>query len=188
MDSTAPELAIQRYDVSGIDSQQDDILRAYTEVYAEQLDDPFFSTPRYWQRLEAYAARAGFTLATGRLGNELIGYMFGYTLPADSRWWHGLRGDVDSALFTETGRRTFAVTDLLVRPPWRRRGYARALHDTLLLPRPEARATLLVLPDNIPARTAYLAWGWHKLGELQPFDDAPVFDAMVRELPAGPQA
>ncbi len=23
---------------------------------------------------------------------------------------------------------------------------------------------------------------WYKLGELQPFDDAPIFDAMVREL------
>jgi hypothetical protein len=34
-----------------------------------------------------------------------------------------------------------------------------------------------------PARRAYLSWGWRKIGELRPFDDAPVYDAMVRRLP-----
>jgi hypothetical protein len=48
--------------------------------------------------------------------------------------------------------------------------------------RAEERATLLVLPDNVPARSAYLSWGWYKLGELQPFADAPVYDAMMLEL------
>ena len=182
MDNIVPELAIKHYDASGIYEQREDMLAAYAEVYAEQLDDPFFSPPRYWQRLNAYAARAGFAFAAGRLDNELIGYTFGYTLPAGSNWWQDLRGNVDPALLTETGERTFSVTDLLVRPPWRRRGYARALHDSLLSNRPEARATLLVLPDNTPAYTAYQSWGWYKLGELQPFDDAPIFDAMVREL------
>ena len=181
MDNT-PTLVIQRYDSSAISEQQEDMLAAYAEVYAEQLDDPFFSPQRYWQRLETYAARGGFTLVTGRLSNQLIGYAYGYTLPAASHWWRGLRGNVDPAVVTETGKRTFAVTELLVRPMWRRRGYARALHDALLDNRQETRATLLVLPDNAPARTAYQAWGWCKLGELQPFDDAPIFDAMVREL------
>jgi ribosomal protein S18 acetylase RimI-like enzyme len=52
----------------------------------------------------------------------------------------------------------------------------------LLRHRPEARATLLVRPENTPARAAYRSWGWYELGQLQPFDDAPVFEAMVREL------
>jgi GNAT superfamily N-acetyltransferase len=40
-------------------------------------------------------------------------------------------------LLTETGQRTFAFNELMVRPQWRRRGYATALHDALLRHRPE---------------------------------------------------
>ncbi len=81
-------------------------------------------------------------------------------------------------------KRTFAINEIMVRPAWRRRGYARALHDALLYDRPEERAILLVLPDNTAAQAAYRSWGWYKLGELQPFEDSPVFDAMVWELRA----
>lgn len=182
MDTTVPELVIQQFDARGMHEQREDVLAVYTEVYADQLDDPFYSLPRYWERLEAYGARDGFALVTGRLTSELIGYALGYTLPEGSRWWRGFQGDVDTVLLSETGHRTFAVNELMVHPAWRRRGYARALHDCLLDNRPEARATLLVRPDNISARTAYRSWGWYELGKLQPFDDAPVFEAMVREL------
>jgi hypothetical protein len=59
---------------------------------------------------------------------------------------------------------------------------AKALHDRLLAGRREQRACLLVLPDNVAARSAYEAWGWYKIGDLRPFDDAPVYDAMLRDL------
>jgi ribosomal protein S18 acetylase RimI-like enzyme len=178
----APQFTVARFDASGLHEYRDDLLGVYAEVYRDRLDDPFFSLPRYWERLEAYGQRDGFSLVSGRLGGELIGYALGYTLPAGSRWWQGLRQAVDPALLEETGDRTFALTEIMVRERWRRQGYARALHDALLKDRPEERATLLVLPDNVPARSAYLSWGWNKLGELQPFDDAPVYDAMVVRL------
>ena len=143
---------------------------------------PFYSPSRYWERLEAYASREDFGFVTGRLGAELVGYALGYPLSPGSGWWRGIRGDVDQPLLTETGHRTFAFNELMVRPQWRRRGYASALHDALLRDRPEARATLLVRPDNTAARHAYRSWGWYKIGELQPFDDAPIFDAMVLDL------
>ena len=182
MDTAVPELAVQKYDASGLHEQREDVLAVYAEVYADELDDPFYSLPRYWERLSAYAARDGFALITGRLTSELIGYALGYTLPEGSGWWRGFQGDVDPALLSESGHRTFAVNELMVRPAQRRRGYARALHDSLLHNQPETRATLLVRPDNTPARTAYRSWGWYELGKLQPFDDAPVFEAMVLEL------
>lgn len=178
----APTLAVQQLDAEGLHQQRADVLSVYTEVYADRLGDPFYSMPRYWERLAAYASRAGFGFVTGRLDGELIGYALGYPLPTGSRWWDGMRGDVDPTLLIETGQRTFAVNELMVRPQWRRRGYARALHDALLHNRPEERATLLVRPDNTAAHQAYLSWGWYKIGELQPFDDAPVFDAMMCDL------
>ncbi|MGH3915175.1 MAG: GNAT family N-acetyltransferase [Pseudonocardiaceae bacterium] len=182
MDDAASELDINIYDSAGLHEQRDEVLAVYAEVYADQLDDPFYSLPRYWERLTAYAAREGFAFATGRFDGELICYALGYPLPANSGWWRGMRGEVDPELLTETGRRTFAGNEIMVRPQWRRRGYARALHDALVRTRTEERATLLVRPENTAARTAYLSWGWRKIGELQPFDDAPVFDAMIREL------
>jgi ribosomal protein S18 acetylase RimI-like enzyme len=182
MDAVVPELAIRQHDAHGLHEQRQDVLSVYAEVYADQLDDPFYSLPRYWERLEAYASRDGFGFVTGWRGTELVGYALGYPLPAGSAWWRGIRGEVDPALLTETGQRTFAFNELMVRPQWRRRGYATALHDALLCHRPESRATLLVRPDNTAAHRAYRSWGWHKIGELQPFDDAPIFDAMVREL------
>ncbi len=188
MTSAVPALAIARYGAEGLQKERDALLAVYAEIYAARLDDPFFSLPRYWERLEAYGKRDGFALVTGRLDGDLIGYALGYTLPAGSGWWRGLRGDVDPAQLQEDGTRTFALTEIMVREGWRRRGYARTLHDALLAGRQEERATLLVLPDNVEARGAYLAWGWYQLGELQPFDDAPVYAAMVRELvglPAG---
>jgi ribosomal protein S18 acetylase RimI-like enzyme len=112
-----------------------------------------------------------------------VGYALGYTLPNGSGWWRGLRSTASPDLLHETGRRTFALTEIMVREAWRRRGYARRLHDALLADRPEERATLLVLPENVPARSGYLAWGWYKLGELKPFEDSPVYDAMMRSPP-----
>jgi ribosomal protein S18 acetylase RimI-like enzyme len=182
--TTGADLVVESYDAPGLHEQRELILAVYQEIYADRLDDPFFSVPRYWERLEAYAARDGFALMTGRIADQMIGYTLGYALPAGSKWWSGLLRPLDPAFTEEDGHRTFALTEMMVREGWRRRGYARTLHDALMRDRTEQRATLLVRPDNEPARLAYLAWGWRKVGEIQPFPDAPVYDSMVLDLPS----
>lgn len=183
MATPAPTLTIAHGGASGINEERDTLLAVYAEVYAEQLYDPFFSLPRYWERLQAYSERRGFALVSGSIEGELVGYALGYTLLSGSGWWSGLRSSADPDEVYETGDRTFALNEIMVREAFRRRGYARMLHDALLGNRKEQRATLLVLPGNEPARTAYVSWGWRKLGDLRPFDDAPTYDAMVRDLP-----
>ena len=84
---------------------------------------------------------------------------------------------------SETGRRTFALNELMVEPQWQRRGTAHALHDELLRVRPEERATLLVRTDNEAAQTAYARWGWQKVAKVRPFPDSPLFDALILPLP-----
>jgi GNAT superfamily N-acetyltransferase len=175
-------LTIERTGADGLHANRDELLGVYAEVYEGHLSDPFFSIPRYWERLEAYASRDGFSLVMGRIDTTLVGYALGYTLPAGSRWWRGLLTPVAPKLLVEDGNRTFAVNEIMIREQWRRRGFAHAIHDALLGDRHEQRATLLVLPENIPARTAYQSWGWQKLGELRPFDDAPTYDAMLLDL------
>ncbi len=60
---------------------RDLLLTVYAEVYSSQLTDPFYTPERYWERLESYARWPGFALVTGWLGDDLIGYSLGYTLP-----------------------------------------------------------------------------------------------------------
>lgn len=160
------------------------LLAAYREVYADVLHEPFFSESRYWARLAAYAARDGFTLVTGEVDGEMIGYALGCTLPAEARWWNGLVDPVDAGLLAEDGRRTFALNEIMIRAAWRRRGYARVLHDALLADRAEQRATLLVDPANLPARAAYLSWGWYAFGQVKPFADSATFEALMLDLPS----
>ncbi|MFJ3214092.1 hypothetical protein [Streptomyces flaveolus] len=83
----------------------------------------------------------------------------------------------------ETGTRTYALSELTVRLPWRKTGAARRLHDALLDARPEQRATLLVDQDHPKIHALYESWGWRTLGDLRPrISDAPLFHAMLLDL------
>jgi len=169
-------------DILGADAlsqHREELLSVYRDAYSDKIGSPFFSEARHWERLKAYAEREGFGLVEARHDGELIGYALGYRLPTGSGWWRGLREEVDPDLIAEDGTRTFALTYMMVRQQYRRRGHARAMHDALLGNRPEARATLLVLPDNQAAQAAYRSWGWHKVGTIRPYMDAPVYDAML---------
>ncbi|MFL6127243.1 GNAT family N-acetyltransferase [Actinophytocola sp.] len=176
------DLAVARHDGEGLRAQQDDILAVYREAYAERLDDPFFYPERFWERIERGSYREGFRLVTGRVQSELVGFTLGSVLPADTAWWRGFKGTPDLDLVRETGSRTFGINELQVRPAWRRRGYAKAMSEALLADLPVKRVTLLVRAENIPAYTAYLSWGFQVVGQMQPFDDSPLYEAMVKEL------
>ncbi|MEV6631905.1 GNAT family N-acetyltransferase [Actinoplanes sp. NPDC051470] len=178
----AATLSLTHYGPAQLDSERKTLLDVYEDVYADRLNDPFFSTDRYWQRLEGYASRDGFAFVVGTIDTEPIGYALGYTLPAGSGWWNELKSDAKEKDLIEDGRRTFALTEIMVSESRRRRGYARQLHDQLLADRDEERATLLVLPENAAAQAAYASWGWRKLGEIKPFDDSPTYDAMLLTL------
>src|SRR2546430_7142267 len=140
MNTNAPELTIDLLDAGNVAELRSELLMAYADAYGERLNDPFATEERYAERLSGYASRNGFSLATGRVDGVLVGYCYGFTLPVGARWWRGFVGEADYDFFTENGRRTFALVDIAVRPLWRRRGYARALHDVLLTNRKEERA------------------------------------------------
>lgn len=178
------ELLVQRFDGQGLRAQRAEIMAVYREVYADRLSDPFFHPERFWGRLEPGSWREGFRLVTGRVAGDLVGFTLGSVLSVTSRWWEGLKADVDAEYLRETGSRTFGINELQVRPAWRRRGYAKAMSDALLEGLPVERATLLVRAENVPAYTAYISWGFQAIGQMQPFDDSPVYEVMVKELKA----
>ena len=176
------DLVLEVTDAAGLHRLREPLMDVYRDAYADKVDHPFFTEARMWERLEVYATRDGFTLVLAYLEGELVGYALGNTFMAGSRWGQGMITDVDPALLVEDGKRTFGFNYIMVRRAYRRRGIAKALHDKLISTRHEDRACLLVLPENVAARGAYLAWGWYKIGDLRPFPDAPVYDAMLLDL------
>ena len=172
-----PELAV--FDAVGAEPLLDQLVAVYVEIYAEP-DDAFHGAARYRRQITGHMRAPGWKLVTATVASELAGYAYGFHLPSTSRWWEGLRPPVPAGFTDEDGRRTFAVSEIMVRAPWRRRGIARALHDELLAGVPRERATLLAEPGNSPAQVAYARWGWRKLAELRPdWDDAPLYDVLI---------
>lgn len=179
------DLILERFDgPSARHAANTIIVPIYEASHAADLEDPFHSTDRFLDRLDAYTRRDGFEMIAASLPTTgPIGLAFGFPLPPTTRWWHGLTTPVPDGFTDEDGTRTFGVNEIMVHPDWQRRGVARTAHHELLAQRPEQRATLLVEPDNTPARTAYERWGYRCIGTLHPFQDAPFYDAMVLDLP-----
>jgi GNAT superfamily N-acetyltransferase len=161
------------------------LLEVYSEVYAEAAKtDPFATVERFAQGLDGWSSRPGWTCVVGYDGDQAVGYAYGAPLPKRAPWWGGLLTKVPANVVKETGHRTYALSELMVRIPWRKTGVARRLHDALLKDRPEERATLLVDQEHPKVHSLYESWGWQTLGDLRPrIPDAPLFHAMLLGLP-----
>ncbi|MEU8407291.1 GNAT family N-acetyltransferase [Micromonospora sp. NPDC048842] len=157
----------------------DQLVDLYLEVYAGGGE--FHSEDRYRRQLSLHMERDGWEMVTASVDGALVGYIYGFPLPPQTRWWEGIHEPVPPGFAEEDGTRTFALSELLVHPGWRRLGIARVLHDDLIGRRAESRTTLLARPDDVAAQTAYRSWGWFKITKLQPnWEDAPIFDVLVR--------
>ncbi|MFQ6226820.1 GNAT family N-acetyltransferase [Nocardia sp. NPDC002869] len=163
----------------------------YRRAYVDAIDtgDPFDSPAEFMRRFDAYThpdRSSGFELVVAYVDGAPTGQTWGWPLQPGAAWWGGLQLDEgDPAEFTaETGARTFALSEIMVCTEHTGHGLARALHDELLRGRGERRATLLVEPDNERAYARYRKWGWYQVGRLRPrWDDAPIFDVLMRDLP-----
>src|SRR5207247_382999 len=103
-----------------------------------------------------------------------------------SPWWNRLLTPLPPEMSKEWPGRTFAVVELVVRRPWRRRGVAQRMHDNLLADRPEERATLTVRPDAQAAQAAYAKWRWRKVAQkTNPLPGDPVYDILIKPLKSG---
>ncbi|WP_067699440.1 acetyltransferase [Nocardia jejuensis] len=165
------------------DVVEDIYIRSYVEAIAS--GDPFDSPAEFMRRFDAYTGRGeGFALVFACVDGNAAGQAWGWPLQRNARWWEGRRldsGDL-TEFTTETGSRTFALSEIMVCAEYAGRDVARPLQDELLRGRAEQRATLLVESDNGRAYRAYLKWGWRRVGALTPdWPKAPVFDVLIRE-------
>ncbi|MFC9592279.1 GNAT family N-acetyltransferase [Streptomyces sp. NPDC056944] len=157
----------------------------YAEVFAEP---PYHETAdgiaAAFRRFPAQAGRAGFRAALARSEDgEAVGMAYGWPLAPDTVWWDELAEPVPDAVRREDGHRTFGLMELAVRGPWRGRGVARRLHETLLDGVTAERALLNVHSDSAAASAAYRAWGYRRIGATRPpGTGAEVYDMMLLDL------
>jgi GNAT superfamily N-acetyltransferase len=167
---------------------KDALNSTYEAARVDQQHDPFFTPERFWQRLlDLYLPSKDFGLCAGWLDGEMIGFAFGSVRDRDSSApiWASAAPVLPGRPGPVQETDVYIFRELNVRPEHQGHGYGRELHDALLDRRPESVAHLLVRKDNDRARRAYFSWGWRRIGELRPFQDAPLMDEMVIALPRG---
>lgn len=168
------------YDAEQAQAIVEDLVAVYLEIHATP-PTPFQNEDRYRRQLAGHMANPGWKLVTAHEVDELIGYAYGFPLPAHTRWWQGLQSPAPEGFTDEDGRRTFAISEIMVRTPWRRRGIARDLHRELSAGQTAERTTLLVEPSNFAAQRAYTKWGYKKVAQIRPgWTNAPIYDAMTK--------
>ena len=136
------------------------------------------------RQLRVRRRQPGFVLAEARHGGYLVAYASGLPLRPSTSWWNDLTTQLPDNVTAEYPGRTFALTEILVRPSWRRQGIGRALHDLILDGRAEERATLTVPPGAAAAQAAFRSWGWRRLARTRgQGPDVPVLDVLLTGLP-----
>lgn len=172
-------MRLERRGAAGLDGVRPQLLDLYAEIYADRLAEGFHSVERFDERLGWNTEVPGFAVVVGYLDGAAVGYAYGCTLQSGTRWWAGLRTPVPDGAVDEDGHRTFALSELMVVDEARGTGAAKAIHAHLLDGRPEPRATLLVERSHPKVRSLYETWGYEWFGEVLPFADSPLYDALV---------
>lgn len=183
---TTDLVAFEAYEAAEARPQLDAFLTAYEETYAAP---PYNEGPRavadFIELYQVHVDRPGMRLVLGRdAADEVVGFGYGYLLAPNTSWWRTVSPPLPSEVTAETGSRTWVTIELAVRARWRRRGIAAGLHHRLLPGPPVERATLTVRPEPeaAPARAAYAAWGYQHVGVSRPWDGAPLYNVMIRDL------
>jgi GNAT superfamily N-acetyltransferase len=177
---------IKHYTAEHVPEIRQTLLDIHAEVRHRDfgLTGPFYDVERFNERLNAYAARPGWTVVIGYDAAEPVGFCFGVPLGPDTRWWTAMINDLPEGYTREDGKRTVSLNEIVVRKEWRGRGVAWQIHQAWLSQRSEERVTLLVNPaaGDGAVQAVYEAWGYRKIGDQQPFPDSPVFASMTRAV------
>ncbi len=152
------------------------LLAVHADAYADRMDEPFIQ--RFPWFVDHWGGKPDFSCMIAYDGGEPVGFAYGAPLEPGYEWW---REYLDPAPAKTS---TFAVSELMLRVKWRKRGLSEPLHGALLNSRSEALAVLTVDTKRPKLQAMYESWGYRKIGERQPFPDSPLYAVMLRELHA----
>jgi GNAT superfamily N-acetyltransferase len=134
--------------------------------------------------LDSWSREPGWDCVIAYDGDSAAGCAHGAPLTDTSSWWNCVVTPLPAEFTQESGRRTFAVRDVMVRPQWRKTGTAARIHRELLAGRLEERAALLVDSTHPKVQSLYETWGYEPVAQTGPSDHADALTVMVHTLRA----
>ncbi|MEU9111840.1 GNAT family N-acetyltransferase [Streptomyces sp. NPDC048483] len=172
---TSPDIQLRTFGRDHAEEIRGLLLDTHDDAYADS-DEEFDGRERFAWFVDHWSALDGYACVVAYDGTEPVGFAYGAPLAAGKEWWRG-------HLAPAPGHgATFALSELLVRPKWRRTGVSARLHRALIDDRPERMAVLLVDVEHPKVQALYESWGYRKVGEQRPFPDAPLYAVMLVDL------
>ncbi|WP_326737064.1 GNAT family N-acetyltransferase [Streptomyces sp. NBC_01022] len=151
------------------------LIEVHADAYADAMDDEFHQ--RFPWFVDHWSQMNGFNCVVAFEGEEPTGFAYGAPLQSGREWWRSTDFAPNNGYTS-----TYAVSEVMVRPKWRKQGISDRLHEALLKTRKEDLAVLLVDVTHPKVQALYETWGYEKVGEQQPFADSPVYAVMVKRL------
>lgn len=146
-----------------------------TEASPDTMDTPF--RQRFPWFVDHWGRNPGFACVIGYDSDEPVGFAYGAPASPNREWW---REHLNPA---PERSRTFSVSELRIRPEWRKTGASKLIHEALLAARPEDLAVLLVDVLHPKVQALYESWSYRRVGESQPLPDSPRYAVMLADLP-----
>lgn len=162
-----------RYGHDDLPAVRQTLIDIHGDSYADAMEDPF--NQRFPWFVDHWGGNPDFACVIASDGADPVGLAYGAPSRTGSEWWRDHwtpQGDSS----------TFALSELMVRPAWRKTGISKRLHDFLLAARPEALAVLFVDLTHPKVEALYESWAYRKVGEHRPFADSPLYAVMVKDL------
>jgi hypothetical protein len=171
--TTAP-LDLRRFTHDDVPEIRQTLLDVHADAYAERIHEEFVQ--RFPWFVDHWGGNPGFSCVIAYQDSEPVGFTYGAPSQPGHEWW---RDYVDPAPADPS---TFAVSELMLRVKWRKKGLSAQMHHALLGTRSEALAVLTVDTKRPRLQAMYEGWGYRKVGERQPFPDSPLYSVMLLDL------
>ncbi|MGH3754349.1 MAG: hypothetical protein ACRDRP_16950 [Pseudonocardiaceae bacterium] len=116
----------------------DELCDVYADAYgAVPGADTQEKSSAFRDRATAALHGVNYSLVTAHVGDQLVGFAFGYHLRPERGWWDGLQPPPPEGFTEETGSRTVVLSEIEVRRAWQGRGIGRGMPGAArpLLPR-----------------------------------------------------
>ncbi|MDB1087562.1 hypothetical protein PJ985_08280 [Streptomyces sp. ACA25] len=164
------------------EDQRDDFADLQSVAYRGTPQEATYDRDEFLRRFADHVQQPEFEMIIAS-NPALVGCSYGFRVDRDSTWWDGFQDIPEHIEQLTASQHVFCLAELMVLPEERRHHVGGKLHDQVLSRSGAPVAITLLEPGDVPARTAFQAWGWTKTGQLHRRSDATPLEAWIRQAP-----